>query len=137
MTPQRSMTPQRGEHHWPLWASANLHARCDKYPVPIQQTLLLTLSFNLRCKIDEKRVWFLKMLINLKDAVYAVPIVVGGLLLLLCLRAVFNASFSSLRSIPGPFWARLTRFWYLKKVWRGDFEKTNIQLHAKYGKWFK
>ncbi|EXJ63764.1 hypothetical protein A1O7_00099 [Cladophialophora yegresii CBS 114405] len=38
-----------------------------------------------------------------------------------------------LRSVPGPFLARFTRLWYLRKVWQGDFEKTNVALHKKYG----
>ncbi|KIX01993.1 uncharacterized protein Z518_07932 [Rhinocladiella mackenziei CBS 650.93] len=38
-----------------------------------------------------------------------------------------------LRNIPGPFVARFTRLWYLNEVAGGHFEKTNIQLHRKYG----
>lgn len=38
-----------------------------------------------------------------------------------------------LRSVPGPFLARFTRLWYLYKIYKGDFEKTNIGLHEKYG----
>jgi hypothetical protein len=40
---------------------------------------------------------------------------------------------SPLRRVPGPFLARFTRFWYLKAVARGDFEKTNVELHKRYG----
>lgn len=38
-----------------------------------------------------------------------------------------------LRTVPGPFWARFTRLWYLKAVIGGRFEHTNIDLHRKYG----
>ncbi|SMR48834.1 unnamed protein product [Zymoseptoria tritici ST99CH_1E4] len=38
-----------------------------------------------------------------------------------------------LRSIPGPLLARFTRLWELYQVIKGDFEKTNIRLHRKYG----
>ncbi|KAJ4509695.1 Pisatin demethylase [Exophiala dermatitidis] len=38
-----------------------------------------------------------------------------------------------LRDVPGPFWARFTRLWYLKEIAGGRFEKTNVQLHNKYG----
>jgi len=54
------------------------------------------------------------------------------LVLVVCYQAA-KAFFSPLRAIPGPFWARFTRAWYLRRVWQGDFEKTNIELHNKYG----
>jgi len=38
-----------------------------------------------------------------------------------------------LRDVPGPFAARFTRLWYLRNVWRGDFEKVNVRLHDRYG----
>ena len=38
-----------------------------------------------------------------------------------------------LRSIPGPFLARFTRFWYLYAIWKGDFELTDIEYHLHYG----
>ena len=40
---------------------------------------------------------------------------------------------SPLRDIPGPLLARITSFWYFFKVYRGCFEKENIELHRKYG----
>lgn len=50
-------------------------------------------------------------------------------LLVVALRAIVHP----LRRIPGPFFARLTRLWYLTKIWKGDFQETNIALHEKYG----
>lgn len=38
-----------------------------------------------------------------------------------------------LRSVPGPTIARFTRLWYLYKIYKGDFERTNVDLHKKYG----
>ncbi|KAJ5986621.1 hypothetical protein N7451_010986 [Penicillium sp. IBT 35674x] len=38
-----------------------------------------------------------------------------------------------LRDVPGPFWARFSRLWYLHAVSRGDFHKINVGLHQKYG----
>lgn len=38
-----------------------------------------------------------------------------------------------LRSVPGPLLARFTRLWYLYKIYKGNFERTNINLHKKYG----
>ncbi|PVH73220.1 cytochrome P450 oxidoreductase [Cadophora sp. DSE1049] len=46
---------------------------------------------------------------------------------------VVLALLSPLRSIPGPFWARFTRLWKLSEIYGGRFEKTNIELHRKYG----
>ncbi|KAH6715260.1 cytochrome P450 oxidoreductase [Leptodontidium sp. MPI-SDFR-AT-0119] len=43
------------------------------------------------------------------------------------------ALLSPLRSIPGPFWARFTRWWKFIEIYRGEFEKTNIELHRRYG----
>ncbi|KAI9925112.1 hypothetical protein ASPWEDRAFT_176383 [Aspergillus wentii DTO 134E9] len=36
-------------------------------------------------------------------------------------------------SIPGPFIGRFTNLWYLWQMKRGDFHKTNIQLHERNG----
>ncbi|RAL17642.1 cytochrome P450 [Aspergillus homomorphus CBS 101889] len=37
------------------------------------------------------------------------------------------------RDIPGPFWARITKLWYLRQMIKGDFHETNIELHRKKG----
>ncbi|KAL1630444.1 hypothetical protein SLS56_004844 [Neofusicoccum ribis] len=55
------------------------------------------------------------------------------LTLALILKSILAAAFSPLRSIPGPFLARFTRLWLLQHFVRGDFHKTNIQLHQRYG----
>lgn len=38
-----------------------------------------------------------------------------------------------LRDIPGPLLARFTRFWLFFEIYKGSFERTNIELHRKYG----
>lgn len=48
---------------------------------------------------------------------------------------VYAVLTDDLRSVPGPFWARFTRLWYLNAVKKGDFENTNIELHRKHGWW--
>ncbi|KAK5054408.1 hypothetical protein LTR84_001298 [Exophiala bonariae] len=55
------------------------------------------------------------------------------LALVIIIYQATKAFLDPLKAIPGPFWARFTRAWYLRKVWHGDFEKTNIALHEKYG----
>ena len=37
-------------------------------------------------------------------------------------------------SIPGPFFASISRLWLLKHSWDGDMHRTMITLHAKHGK---
>jgi hypothetical protein len=59
--------------------------------------------------------------------------VLGGCLIFGIAFQLLKLLFSPLRGVPGPFWARFSRLWYLHKVYNGDFEKTNIQLHEKYG----
>lgn len=50
------------------------------------------------------------------------------------LALIMKALLHPLRDIPGPFWARFTRLWYLRAVRKGDFEMKNIDLHRSYGK---
>lgn len=54
------------------------------------------------------------------------PVYIGYLL-------VFNYLLDPLRSVPGPFLARFTRWWYFFAVWKGDFERMNVELHKKHG----
>lgn len=44
-----------------------------------------------------------------------------------------KAYLDPLRDIDGPFIARFTSLWYLKKIFDGKFELVNIALHKKYG----
>jgi hypothetical protein len=44
-----------------------------------------------------------------------------------------KAYLDPLRDVDGPFIARFTRLWYLKKIFEGRFELVNIALHKKYG----
>ncbi|KIW96446.1 uncharacterized protein Z519_03515 [Cladophialophora bantiana CBS 173.52] len=60
-------------------------------------------------------------------------ILIGGLLAVWIVYNVVIVLRDPLRSVPGPFWARFTRLWYLREVAGGHFEKTNIALHKKYG----
>ncbi|KAL2837823.1 cytochrome P450 [Aspergillus pseudodeflectus] len=46
---------------------------------------------------------------------------------------VIKALLHPLRNVPGPFWGRFTRLWYLRAVTKGDFEKQNINLHRTHG----
>lgn len=38
-----------------------------------------------------------------------------------------------LSTIPGPLLAKLSRLWYLRKIWTEDVEKDERALHAKHG----
>ncbi|OKL64466.1 hypothetical protein UA08_00990 [Talaromyces atroroseus] len=46
---------------------------------------------------------------------------------------VYRQLASPLRHIPGPFWTRFTRAWYLYRLSQGHFEKENIDLHNEFG----
>lgn len=50
------------------------------------------------------------------------------------LHAIYHLLISPLSDIPGPFWARYTRLWYLYKSNTGNFHLDNIKLHETYSK---
>lgn len=54
----------------------------------------------------------------------------ASLYVLVCLA---QCLIDPLRNVPGPLLARFTRLWYLYKIYKGDFERMNIELHKKYG----
>jgi hypothetical protein len=57
----------------------------------------------------------------------------GVLLAVTLVVAIWRAFFTRLASVPGPFVARFTDLWYAYRIYRGGFEKDNLQLHEKYG----
>lgn len=70
----------------------------------------------------------------LSNATATSPLVfVGSFLGLFFVYYLFAYLRDPLRSVPGPFWARFTRLWYLKQVAGGHFEKTNVELHRRHG----
>lgn len=48
-------------------------------------------------------------------------------------RSLLRAAFASNKKVPGPFWARFSRLWYLSSVWGRGFEKVDIALHERHG----
>lgn len=46
---------------------------------------------------------------------------------------VYQRFFHPLASLPGPFWASITRLWMTKHSWNGDMNTTMIALHEKHG----
>ncbi|KAL2815754.1 cytochrome P450 [Aspergillus granulosus] len=61
-------------------------------------------------------------------AIYGVAIIASFVV-----REVFRALIDPLRSVPGPSLARWTRLWEFFETRKGHFEKTNIELHQRYG----
>ncbi|PSK37361.1 Isotrichodermin C-15 hydroxylase [Elsinoe australis] len=49
-------------------------------------------------------------------------------------QLIFSLLLTPLRSFPGPFLAKFTDLWRLYDVWTGRSEKTQTELHQKYGK---
>ncbi|KEF53868.1 uncharacterized protein A1O9_10270 [Exophiala aquamarina CBS 119918] len=58
------------------------------------------------------------------------PLLAFAFLLARCIKRRY---FSKLYSIPGPFTASITRAWRVREVYNGHVEKTEIELHKKYG----
>ena len=46
---------------------------------------------------------------------------------------VYQRVFSPLARIPGPFWASVSRLWYVRRTAAGDMHKYTKALHEKYG----
>lgn len=46
---------------------------------------------------------------------------------------VYARTLHPLARIPGPFWASISRTWYIAQLLRGDMEKTQRRLHAEHG----
>lgn len=73
-------------------------------------------------------------LFDFKNSLFLILTSLGASTALYLLYSTVRAIFSQLRGIPGPFVARFTRFWKLREIYKGSFEKTNTKLHQKYGK---
>jgi hypothetical protein len=54
--------------------------------------------------------------------------------ILLLVIWTFNLVTDPLRKVPGPFLTRFTKFWLVRQYIKGDFHKTNIELHERYGR---
>ncbi|KAL2690156.1 hypothetical protein Neosp_004224 [[Neocosmospora] mangrovei] len=68
--------------------------------------------------------------------VSGLPIWLSAILALTIFAVLFTllrAGFSPLRAIPGPFLSRFTDLWYLWRLYRGQFEQENLELHERYG----
>jgi hypothetical protein len=52
---------------------------------------------------------------------------------ILMVRALIQAYSSTKRNIPGPFFARFTRLWYLSRIWNRRAHLETIDLHKKHG----
>lgn len=46
---------------------------------------------------------------------------------------VYTRFFHPLSHIPGPFWASVSRIWYVYRIRQGDMEVVQRKLHARYG----
>lgn len=57
----------------------------------------------------------------------------AGLILWLIGIGVYNVFFHSLSAIPGPFFAKISRWWLFKLEMRGNPHMEILDLHRKYG----
>ncbi|KAF2176414.1 cytochrome P450 [Zopfia rhizophila CBS 207.26] len=60
-------------------------------------------------------------------------LVLFNLLFIFILCSIFHAYSPKVWAVPGPFFAKFSRVWYLRQVSHRDFQKTNIELHRRYG----
>lgn len=72
----------------------------------------------------------LTLLSDVFGSAWLYSIVLLGLLLSFTLR---QRVFHPLASVPGPFWASLSRLWLTKHSWDGDMNTTMIELHSRHG----
>jgi cytochrome P450 len=56
-----------------------------------------------------------------------------GVFILYISNLIYRLVTCPLKSVPGPFTARFTRFWYFNHVRHGQFQAENLALHRKYG----
>lgn len=69
-----------------------------------------------------------------ENAMVCVIFVLGFPLILFYLFPVFHGLLiSPTRNIPGPIWARVTRWWEYQAVLKDDSHIRYIRLHEKYG----
>lgn len=59
---------------------------------------------------------------------YGAPLVIAA-----CVYVIYQCFFAPLAHFPGPFPAKLTRFWYAWRTRNGLFHHEIRALHAKYG----
>jgi hypothetical protein len=72
---------------------------------------------------------------TIRYAIFSQPwLLAAAIVAIFSLVVITKALLHPLRDVPGPFWARFTRLWYLRAVSMGDFEMKNIDLHRSYGK---
>ena len=45
----------------------------------------------------------------------------------------YTLLFHPLSRFPGPLWPRISKFWYMYQVWKGDLDETWSCLHRQYG----
>ncbi|EME78880.1 uncharacterized protein MYCFIDRAFT_205196 [Pseudocercospora fijiensis CIRAD86] len=62
------------------------------------------------------------------------PYLIFGLLVWIFSRLTRAYCFAPLRSIPGPFLACFTRFWYATHAYYGHIEQDLVELHKRHGK---
>lgn len=61
-------------------------------------------------------------------------LVAGGMLLILVLLLLKRRFLTSIRDIPGPFFASFTGLWQIYRIIKGDEHVAMIELHRKHGR---
>lgn len=45
--------------------------------------------------------------------------------------SVYSCTFHPLAKVPGPVWASLSRTWLMYRMYRGDYQLSQLALHEK------
>ncbi|KAI5921572.1 cytochrome P450 [Camillea tinctor] len=69
----------------------------------------------------------------MSQAIILLAVGAGCFVVLRIILFVIRSLASPLRAVGGPFLARFTDLWYVRKLSEGEFEKVNKELHEKYG----
>jgi hypothetical protein len=74
--------------------------------------------------------------LNFYNGNRAVTIVIVALfsLIIICVTKIIRHLRDPLRNVPGPFWARYTRLWYLIEMLNCHSRDTIAKLHEEYGR---
>lgn len=59
--------------------------------------------------------------------------ILTGLVSYWILWVIYARTFHPYASVPGPFWASVSRLWLAKNVASGKFHKVSMTLHEKHG----
>ena len=105
----------------------------QRFPALNGSTKSIVLSLVIRCPFYTLNMAFLEEVL---ERVGVSAIIFLPIALYLC-KWAFDLITDPLRDIPGPLLSRFTRLWLLRQYIKGDYQKTNVELHEQFGRYPK